>query len=334
MATSPRTAWLRQTWEEPLDPELPICDTHHHFWDHGADDRYLLPELQADMDGGHNIVATVFIECNTGYRKDGPEAMKPVGETEYVESLVRGAAARAAAAIVGHADLRLGAEVARVLEAHIAASPTRFRGIRYWTTWDEHPAEAQLRTCAPKGLVYDSKFREGFACLQRYGLSFDAWMLFHQLAEAADLARAFPGTTIVIGHCGGLVGVGPYSNRDEVLQQWKRLVSDIAKCRNVVMKIGGIGLPRLGFGWHERDKPPTSLDLVQAFKPYCMHCIEAFGPDRCMFESNFPVDKASAPYNVVWNAFKRLTEGFSPSERKAMFHDTAERVYRLQRPGA
>ncbi|OFZ99031.1 MAG: amidohydrolase [Betaproteobacteria bacterium RIFCSPLOWO2_02_FULL_62_17] len=331
MATSPSSAWLRQTYEEALEHELPICDTHHHFWDHGEGDRYLVPELLEDMAGGHNVVATVFVECNSGYRKDGPEALKPVGETEFVASMVRDADPRAAAGIVGYADLLLGGAVVPVLEAHLAASPDRFRGIRYWTTWDEHPKEVQLRTVAPKGLVYDGKFREGFACLERYGLSYDAWMLFPQLPEAADLARAFPGITIILGHIGGLVGVGPYSNRDEVLERWKRNVAEVAKCPNVVMKIGGIGLQRLGFGWHERDKPTSSGELAQAFAPYCMHCIEQFGPERCMFESNFPVDKASASYNAVWNAFKRLTEKLNSAERSALFHDTAARVYRLDR---
>jgi predicted TIM-barrel fold metal-dependent hydrolase len=335
MALQPRPAWLGQTYEEPLERELPICDTHHHFWDHGPGERYLLAELLQDVEGGHNVAATVFVECSSMYRNTGPAELKPVGETEFVESIAAGhagrgpASTRPAAAIVGAADLMLGARVAGVLEAHRQASPERFRGIRYWTTWDEHPEQVQLRSVAPKGLAYDRTFREGFACLERYQLSFDAWMLFPQLPDAVDLARAFPGITIILGHLGGLVGVGAYANRAEVFQTWKANVAAVAKCPNVIMKLGGIGLPRLGFGWHEREKPPSSMDLAQAAAPYIKHCIEQFGPDRCMFESNFPVDKVSASYNVIWNAFKRIAQGYSASERQALFYGTAARVYRL-----
>jgi len=329
MATRPRLAWLRQTYEEPLEPEIPICDSHHHLWDHGAEDRYLLPELLEDLSGGHKVTSTVFVECGAMYRKEGPPELKPVGETEFVEDIAsRAGEKRVAAGIVGHADLMLGARVAAVLEAHLEASK-RFRGIRYWTTWDEHPEQVLVRHTAPKGIVHDRTFREGYACLERYGLSYDAWMFFPQLSDAVDLARSFPGITMVLEHIGGLVGIGPYANRQEVFEIWKRNISQVAKCSNVVVKIGGIGIERLGFGWHEREKPPSSGELAQAFAPYALHCIDQFGPDRCMMESNFPVDKASFSYNVLWNAFKRITERFSPEERAALFHGTAERVYRL-----
>jgi predicted TIM-barrel fold metal-dependent hydrolase len=335
MALERRPAWLKQTYEEPLERGLPICDTHHHFWDHGPADRYLLPELLEDVAGGHNVVSTVFVECGSGYRTDGAPELQPVGETELVEGIAAGheaggpAMTRAAAGIVSYADLMLGDRVAEVLEAHLEASPRRFRGIRYWLTWDEHPQEVQLRTTAPRGLAYERKFREGYACLERYGLSYDAWMLFHQLPDAVDLARSFPGITMIVEHFGGLVGVGAYADRDQVFALWKRNIAEVARCPNVVVKLGGVGMPRLGFGWHEREKPLSSMELAQAFAPYFSYCIEQFGPARCMFESNSPVDQVSASYNVLWNAFKRITERYSPAERQEMFYGTAARVYRL-----
>ena len=329
MALKVRPQWLRQTYEEPLERELAVCDAHHHFWDHGPEDRYLVPELLQDIEGGHRVTSTVYIECGSAYRTEGPAHLRPVGETEFVQRITQAAAGTGiAAGIVGYADLSLGARVEEVLQAHVQASP-RFRGIRYWTTWDEHPAEVQLRQTAPRDIVHDKRFLEGYACLERCGLSFDAWMLFPQLADAVHLARTFPRTTLILGHVGGLVGIGPYADREQVFEAWKRRINEAAQCPNIVAKIGGLGIPRLGFGWHERDKPPSSADLAQAFAPYALHCIEQFGPERCMMESNFPVDKASSSYNVVWNAFKRMTESFSPPEREALFHETAERVYRI-----
>jgi L-fuconolactonase len=330
-----RADWLRLTAEETLEPGLPIIDTHHHFWDHGAGDRYLLDELLADVNTGHNVVATVFVEASAMYRKDGPVEMKPVGETEFVNGIAAMSASgqygpcRVAAGIVGHADLRLGAGAAKVLEAQVAAS-SRFRGIRYWTTWDEHPKEVQMRHVAPRGLMADRIFREGFACLERLKLSYDAWMLFHQLPDCADLARAFPGVTIVVEHFGGNVGIGPYAGRrDEVFGLWKRNMVDLSKCPNVFVKLGGMGVPRNGFGWESQPKPPGSAEIARAVEPFFMHCIEQFGPQRCMFESNHPVDGQSASFHVIWNAFKRFSKGFSAGERAALFHDTAARAYRI-----
>jgi len=326
--------------EEPIDPELPICDPHHHLWDRPARqnrpaDCYLLEELLQDIEGGHNIVQTVFVECQSMYSKDRPQEMQPVGETEFVQGIAAQSASgqygtiRVAAGIVGHADLTLGAAVATVLEAHIAASSNRFRGIRHSSAWD---ASTDIRPYMnpSKGLLLDSKFREGFRCLQKYGLSFDAWLYHPQLPELANLARAFPNTTIIVDHIGGLLGVGPYAGkREEVFQQWKNEIAELSTCPNVVVKLGGLGMPVCGFGWNERTTPPSSTELAEAMSPYYCWCIEQFGVGRCMFESNFPVDKASYSYNVMWNAFKRISEAFSPGEKAALFHDTATRVYRL-----
>jgi L-fuconolactonase len=334
MATQ-RDQWLHLTAEAPLEPDLPICDPHHHLWDR-PDDRYLLDELLQDIRSGHNIVSTVFIECRSMYRADGPEAMKPIGETEFVESIAARSAraqhgpTRVMAGIVGYANLTLGAAVAPVLEGHVAASPTRFRGIRHICVWDTSPAVPITAPVRMPGLMLDSTFRAGFACLKQYKLSFDAWLYYHQLSELASLARAFPDVPIILNHVGGVLGIGAYaSKRDEVLQDWKRGIAEVASCQNVVVKLGGLGMPRSGFRWEERTAPPDSKELANITAPYYLTCIEKLGPSRCMFESNFPVDKESYSYGVVWNSFKRITQGFSATERAALFHDTATRVYRL-----
>jgi predicted TIM-barrel fold metal-dependent hydrolase len=329
-----REEWLRLTREEPIEPEYPIIDPHHHLWDRPGD-RYLLDDfLEEVRSAGHNIVASVFVECRAFYRQDGPAELGPVGETERVqrmatESVKRGSTA-VAAGIVGYADLTLGPGVARVLEAQLAASPDRFRSIRHICTWDASPEMKTPEPRAPRGLLLDSSFRAGFACLEKYELSFDAWLYYPQLPELTALARAFPETTIVVNHVAGVLGVGPYAGkRDEVFQAWKRGMAELAACGNVVVKLGGLGMVRSGFGWEARPAPPSSTELAETTRPYYLTVIELFGPDRCMFESNFPVDKISYSYGNVWNAFKRMSEKFSQAERSALFRGTAARVYRL-----
>jgi predicted TIM-barrel fold metal-dependent hydrolase len=332
---SEHEAWLEMTLEEPIDPELPICDPHHHLWDR-PDDRYLLEELLQDTGGGHRIVQTVFVECQSMYKKSGPEEMQPVGETEFVQAVAienkskhRGLT-DVAAGIVSFADLTLGAAVIPVLEAHIAASQNRFRGIRHISAWDANPDIISTRR-PPQGLLLDPKFREGFACLNKYGLSFDAWLYHTQLMELVGLARAFPETTIILNHVGGPLGTGSYARISaEVIQHWKYGIAALANCPNVFIKLGGLGMTRNGFGWHEWTRPPNSTELAETMGPYYHYCIERCGVDRCMFESNFPVDKLSYSYTVLWNAFKRISEGFTPQERSALFHDTAVKAYRLK----
>ena len=260
---------------------------------------------------GHNVVSTVAIECHYGYRKGGPEELQPVGEVEFLEAIASQVAAnpaiitRIAAAIVGHANLTLGDAVAPVLEAQLAASPTRFRGIRHSTTWDASDA---LRSEAPRGLLADEGFRRGFVWLEKLGLSFDAWVYHPQLPEVAQLARRFPGVTIILNHIGAPLGVGPYAGkRDEVFQEWSQGIATIAACPNVAVKLGGVGSLRSGYDWHERAVKPSSQELAQVLKPYFEHCIERFGVERCMFESNFPVEKSSNGYVNLWNAFKKIT---------------------------
>ena len=327
--------------EEVIEPELPIIDPHHHLW-HRNGHRYLIDELladtgQADAHGArHNVRGTVFVECASMYRADGPAALRAVGETEFVNGIAAMSASggygdtRVAAGIVGFADLCLGSAVREVLEAHIGAAGGRFRGIRHAAGWH---ASAQIRNshCDPiEHLLLDAKFREGFAQLAPLGLSFDAWLFHPQIAELTDLARAFPDTPIVLDHLGGPLGIGPYAGQaDSVYADWRRDIDALARCPNVVAKLGGIHMPVNGFGWHKREPRPTSQQLAEATARYQLHTIERFGPERCMFESNFPVDKVSCTYLVLWNSFKRVAAGFSAGEKAALFHDTAARVYRL-----
>ncbi len=327
-------AWLASGEEEALEPDLPICDPHHHHWDH-PERPYLLPELLADT-ARHRIEKTVFVECGSMYRADGPPALRPVGETEFVQGLAAWSASgdygpmRANAGIVGHADLLLGDPVQEVLEAHVAASPNRFRGVRHSAAW--HPDERIRRSHSdpPPHMLLEPRFRAGFAHLAPLGLCFDAWLFHTQIDELTDLARAFEGTTIVLDHVGGPLGIGPFEGRrDEVFAGWKQSIAALARCPNVVVKLGGLCMPICGFGWHKREKPPSSEQLAEALRPWLLHCIECFGPERCLFESNFPVDKASCSYTVLWNAFKRVSRGLAEGERAALFHDTAVRVYRL-----
>jgi L-fuconolactonase len=318
--------------EPPLEPELPICDAHHHLWER-LPSGYMLDDLLQDLRAGHNIVSTVAVECRYGYRNDGADELKPVGEVEFLDSIAERVASdptitpRVAAAIVGHANLRLGDAVAPVLEAHMAASPHRFRGIRHSATWDGSDA---LRSEAAQGLLGDSKFRHGFAWLAKLGLSFDAWVYHPQLTEVGELARAFPSVPIILNHVGAPLGIGPYAGkRAETFQLWNSGIVQLAKYSNVVVKLGGLGSVRSGYDWHERAVKPSSLELANILQPYIEHCIEKFGVDRCLFESNFPVEKLANTYVNLWNAFKRMTESYTIAERAALFHDTAARVYRI-----
>jgi len=329
------SAWLNLQPEEVLEPGLPICDPHHHLWDIEGY-RYLLPDLLADVTAGHQVRSTVFVECGAMYRPDGAEEMRPVGETEFVNGAAamsasgRYGAVRACAGIVGYADLSLGARVEAVLQAHLAAGGGRFRGIRHISAQDPSGAVRASRPNPPPRLLAEKRFREGFARLQGLRLSFDAWLYHPQIPELTDLARAFPGQPIVLDHVGGPLGIGPYAGkRDEYFPEWRRAMRELAQCPNVHVKLGGLGMKVMGYGFHKRPRPPGSQELADSWRPYIETCIEAFTPRRCMFESNFPMDKVSASYRVLWNAFKRLAAGASPAEKAALFHDTAAAFYRL-----
>ena len=333
--------WLALTQEEPLEPDLPICDPHHHFWDFRTEripyQRYLLHELADDVNSGHNVRSTVFVEARSMYRLDGPEELRPVGEVEFVQGLAAASAnglygpCRAAAAIIGHADLNLGDRVRPVLEALQAASPNRFRGIRHSVTFDPDPSVPNTAAHQIENQLADNNFRAGARVLADVGLSFEGWLNFHQMPDLADFAKAVPDLPIIMNHVGGLLREGKYANRDdEVIPVWRSGIDAVAACPNTYIKLGGIGMPRTGFDWHTRNQPIGSEELAESMAPFINYCIEKFGPNRSMFESNFPVDKVSFSYNIMYNAFKRMSKGFSATERADMFHDTATRVYRIQ----
>ena len=331
--------WLAQTPEDALEPDLPIIDPHHHLWDKRIPripyQRYQLDELVEDAASGHNIVATVFVEARSMYRADGPPELVTVGEVEYVQGIAAASASglygptRIAAGIVGRADLGLGAGVGPVLDALQAASPNRFRGIRHIVARDAH-REIDPIDDPRVGDLKSPAFIEGVRVLAGRGLSFDAWLYHHQMGDLVEFARAVPELPIVLNHIGGLLRVGPYADRlDEVLATWRSSIAALAACPNVTVKVGGLGMPRYGFDWAAREVPIGSEELAAEMAPWLDYTIEQFGPDRCMFESNFPVDKVSFSYGVMWNAFKRFSAAYTPAERAAMFHDTAKRVYRL-----
>jgi predicted TIM-barrel fold metal-dependent hydrolase len=333
--------WLaKRPTEAALEPDLPIIDPHHHFWDTPHRGHYLLPELLADIGGGHNIVSTVFLECRAMYRKDGPREMAALGEVEFVTGIAAMSASggygpcRVAEGIVGGGDLTVGARVRELLEAEVRAAGGRLRGLRHGVAWDGNASVGNYASrVVPPHLVLDPKFREGFAQLAPLGLSFESWQYHPQLSDAVDLARSFPGTTIILNHVGGILGVGPYNgHREEILATWRKDINELAKHPNVYCKLGGLGMVSVGFDFHERDMPPTSEDLAAAWRPYIEGCIEGFGVDRCMFESNFAPDKQSGGYTELWNAFKRITSGASAAEKKALYSGTAAKVYRLTVP--
>jgi predicted TIM-barrel fold metal-dependent hydrolase len=330
-----RDDWLARRTEAILEPELPIVDPHHHLWER-PDWRYMLDDLLRDLNSGHNIIATVFLQCRSMHRASGPEEMKPVGETEFVNGVAAMSASglyggtKICAGIVGHVDLRLGARARDVLEAHIRAGGGRFRGIRHITAWDADQSVMNPAYAPPPGLLGDATFRAGFACLAPLNLTFDAWLYHPQIDELTALAKAFPGTGICLNHVGGPLGIGAYAGkRAEVFPRWAASIRALAQCPNVVVKLGGMAMRLNGFDFHEQADPPSSETLATAWKPYVETCIEAFGPARCMFESNFPVDKGSYGYAPFWNACKIMSRGAGAAERTDLFSGTATRFYRL-----
>jgi predicted TIM-barrel fold metal-dependent hydrolase len=332
-------AWLAEVREEAIEPELPICDCHQHLWgrrEHSPSPRYLLPEFLADIDTGHNIVSTVFVEANAMYRADGPRAMAPVGEIEFVNGVAAMSASglygttRVAAGIIGHADMLLGEKAGDVLDAMIRAAPGRFRGIRHSTAFDEDKALPTHRDAPRPHLLLDETFRKGVAEVARRGLIYECYLWHPQLGELTDLARAFPDLKIVVNHCGGPLGAGSYrGKRDEVMALWRKNLAELARCENVVVKLGGVNMLVSGHGWETRAKPPTSDEMLAAAGPYIEYSIECFGTDRGMFESNYPAERFCCGYGPLWNFLKKAAKDFSAEEKAKLFHDNAVRFYRL-----
>lgn len=336
-----RPDWLATRQEEAIDPDRPIVDAHHHLFDRPGW-RYLLDDYVADTTTGHNLRASVYVQSRAMLRKHGPDDMKPVGETEFANGVAAMSAsgaygdARICAGIVGYADLRKGAAVRPLLEAHIAAAggPAwdggRFRGIRHIAVWDTDRAMMNPAYPTTEDMLDRDAFRSGFAELAPLGLTFDAWLLFHQIPSLTRLARTFPETQIVVDHCGGIAGTGPYAGkRDDTFSIWSVALKKLATCTNVFMKLGGLGSRLPGFGFEEKPQAPSSTELADAWRPWMRTAIETFGADRCMFESNFPMDKGSMSWLVGWNAMKRIAADLSSTEKDDLFWRTATRFYRL-----
>ena len=336
----PDAAWLARAAPEPiLEPGLAIVDTHHHLWDMPGN-RYLLPELLDDLRSGHNVVATVFNECHSMYRAGGPVEMRPVGEVEFCNGVAAMSASghygptKICAGIVGFAELTLGDRAAAVLEAQIAAGGGRFRGVRYGAAWDADPIIGNSPVVSGAGLYGRADFRAGMARLAALGLSFDAWIFYPQLPDVTALARAFPAANIVLCHMGGPLGYGPYAGKkDEVFTAWKAGMTELATCPNVSVKLGGLTMRLAAYDYMKIPAPPSSADLAGYWRPFASTCLDLFGADRCMVESNFPVEKMGIGYAGLWNALKRLAAGASAGEKRAIFSATAERVYRLDLAG-
>lgn len=332
--------------DEPIiDPNIPIIDSHIHLFDRPPLGdrpplRYMLDEYLADAGSGHRIVASVYIEIKAFARKDGPEVLRPLGEIEFANGVGAMAASgvygdcRACAGIVGHADLRLGDQVAELLDRAMEIAPERFRGIRQVTI--DHPSEAPYRYIThrpPKGVMQSPGFRSGFKHLVKRGLTFDAAMFHHQLQDVVDLADAFPDATIVLNHCGHAVAMDlDEEGRVEVFRQWRELMREVARRPNVYCKIGGLGLPMWGFRFEERQDSIGYLELANTWRPWVETSIELFGARRCMMESNYPPDGRSAGFVPLWNALKHIVCAASSDDKAALFHETAARVYRLQVP--
>ncbi len=328
-----RAAWRESVVEEVLWPGQRICDAHHHLWD-TVDDRYLAADLAADLNAGHHVVETVFVECESHYRPSGAPEFAPIGETEFVVAQEAELAALTGRAvitgIVGFADLRLGRDVEPVLAAHVAAGGGRFSGVRHAVAWDASADVVNHHLKPPEGLLLEPQFTAGVRTLGNFGLTYDVWLFHRQLPEIIELARKAPETTIVVDHLGGPLGVGPYAgHRDEVLKYCREQLSVLAAEPNARLKLGGIGMTTYGNGWHRQASPPSSEVIAAAWGDYIRWCIDTFGPQRVMFESNFPPDRRSCSYRTLWNAYKRIAEPYNAAERDLIFHDTAAEVYRL-----
>lgn len=330
-----RQAWLDQNCEEVLEPQLEICDPHHHLWDHPGS-RYRAEELADDITDGHRVLSTVYIDCTSGYRTEGPPEMFPVGEVEYARSEGERIARRhpgICLGIVGHADMRLGAAVRDVLQAQTEAGGGRFCGIRHANAWDASDAVRASHSAPPPGLLGHDDFRAGIAVLADMGLTFDGWLYHPQIHEFTSLARAFPQLTMVLDHIGGPLGIGAWAGqREHIFQSWRHDIADLAQCPNVYVKLGGCAMPVNGYSWHRRPQPPTSEEYAAAYREWMLHCIDCFGPQRCMFESNFPVDRISISYRTLYNGFKRIVADFGEEDKRALFHDSAATAYSLRYP--
>jgi L-fuconolactonase len=333
-----RPDWLSLQSEQPMEPDIRIVDAHHHLWDMPGW-RYMLDDYLSDIGSGHNIEATVYVQCYSMFRQGGDRNLRSLGETEFANGMAAiGASgcygkARICDGIVGYVNLALGDRVTELLERHMAAAGGRFKGVRHITAWsaDEAVQPKSLSRAPARDLMQSKPFLAGVARLEKLGLSFDAWVFHTQLHEIEMLAESFPGLQIILNHLGGPVRIGGWAaDRQEALAQWQTAMRRLALRSNVAVKLGGVGIKINGFELHRSGMPPDSAQLADAWFPYIDRTIQMFGPSRCMFESNFPIDKGTCSYSVLWNAFKRVTRNYSAAERNQLFSGTASSIYRLQ----
>tara|TARA_Y100000991_G_scaffold214129_1_gene201207 strand:+ start:324 stop:1352 length:1029 start_codon:yes stop_codon:yes gene_type:complete len=340
MSNLSQQEWLAQISEEIIDPEQRIIDPHHHLWPGVSSDssensnQYLLEDLWADTSSGHNVTNTVFIDCSQCYWNSTDQALNPVGETEFVKKIADESKADPKQAtisgIVGHVDMLLGFETERVLEKHLEIGQELFKGIRHAGGWDPHPDVRNSHHDACEGLYLQPNFLDGLQTLAKLGYVFEAWQYHHQIPQITELAKQFPDLVIILNHFSGPLGIGPYENKQaDIFPQWQKDLKELSLHENVFAKLGGLAMPVNGFGFHIQDKPPTSDEFILKQKAYYETALEYFTPKRCMFESNFPVDKASISYSVLWNAFKKLATSYSASEKDQLFYKTASTVYRI-----
>jgi L-fuconolactonase len=328
-----RFDWLNQVQEVAVDPHRRIVDAHHHLWDRGGS-TYLAAELRADTTATHNVTDTVFVECMSRYRREGPEQLRPAGEIEFVAAQAADALRLGGpniGAVVGFADLSLGEAVEEVLIEHEQAGQGLFRGIRHATAWSASDQIENAHTRPSESLLADPTFRAGLAVLAARGHSFDAWLFHPQIAELTSVARACPELTIILNHLGAPLAIGPYAGqKDAVRGEWQAALADLATCPNVILKLGGVGMDSyFTTGWHNRVLPPTSDEVAEFWRVDVCWCIDTFGPDRCMFESNFPVDRQTCSYPVLWNSFQKMVSTYDDQEQDELFSRTALRVYRI-----
>ena len=340
MSNLSQQEWLAQITEEIIDPEQRIIDPHHHLWPGVSSDssensnQYLLEDLWADTGSGHNVTNTVFIDCSQCYWNSTDQALNPVGETEFVKKIADESKADSKQAtisgIVGHVDMLLGFEAERVLEKHLEIGQELFKGIRHAGGWDPHPDVRNSHHDACEGLYLQPNFLDGLQTLAKLGYVFEAWQYHHQIPQITELAKQFPDLIIILNHFSGPLGIGPYENKHaDIFPQWQKDLKELSLHENVFAKLGGLAMPVNGFGFHIQDKPPTSDEFILKQKAYYETALEYFTPKRCMFESNFPVDKTSISYPVLWNAFKKLATSYSASEKDQLFYKTASTVYRI-----
>ena len=328
-------AWLDQVVEEVIDPDRPIIDPHHHLWKKRFGRNYLLEDLWHDTGSGHNVVKTVFVECRAFYHREGPEYLKPLGETGFISELASISATSenhaTVAGIIGHADLTLEkSKLNELIEQHIQVCSGKFCGIRHAGAYDSRPGDLLIPGPAPRDLYQNRSFKTGLKFLGSMGITYDTWHYHHQNSDFIELAQAVPECNIVLDHFGTPLGEGIYRpHREEIFQNWKEDMRRLARLPNIYVKLGGLAMPDNGFRWHRSEKPPSSDEIIAQQGRYYLHMIDCFGPERCMFESNFPVDRLSVGYHVLYNAFKKMTRNFSEQEKHDMFFGTAEKVYSL-----